>query len=283
METLEKLKFRRLTSDVGALYDGPTLDLAKPLAADEVKQIRQALLDHGVVFFRQQVMTDREMEAFAAQFGEPIPEPFVSARMPDAPPATTGDLMRTRHSTCVWHHDTSFVPAPPVFTVLRAVSPPAYGGDTCWSSMYAAYDTLSEPFRAMIDKLSAVHSIAPVFRRMGQAIASEHSANETVHEREHVHPLVLVHPETGRKALFYNEGWVSSIVGVTPAESEHIIALLREHCKSPNFAMRWHWEPNDLAIWDNRSVQHYAVPDYSSERIMQRVVTAGEVPVGPAD
>lgn len=277
-ETLTRIAFHKVTGHVGAVVEAPDLDLCRPLSPEVVAALRQGVLDHGVIFFRGQEFTDRELEACARYFGKPIPEPFVSERMPDAPPATTGDLMRTRYSTNVWHHDTSFLEKPVMFTFLRAVELPPYGGDTCWSCMYTAYDLLSEPVRKMLDRLTAIHSSAPVYRRMGSAIAQEHAANDKIHAREREHPLVIVHPETGRKALFYNEGWVTQIVGVTPAESEHIIALLREHCKSPDFAMRWRWTPNDVALWDNRSTQHYAVPDYNTTRIMQRVVTEGEVP-----
>lgn len=279
--TAARVRFQKLTSHVGAVVNAPDLDLSRPLAPETATELRQGLLDNGVIFFRNQELTDRQMEVFVSQFGEPIPEPFVSKLRPDAPPAFTGDLERTKHATCVWHHDTSFLPEPPMFTALRAVSPPEFGGDTCWSSMVAAYETLSAPIRRLLDGLSAVHSVEPVYRRMGSGIAGEHADNESLHDREFSHPLVLVHPETNRKALFYNEGWTSRVVGLSQYESEHLIALLREHCKSVDFAMRWRWQPNDLALWDNRSVQHYAVPDYSTSRIMQRVVTKGERPVGP--
>jgi alpha-ketoglutarate-dependent taurine dioxygenase len=275
-----KLKVRKLTTNVGALVEG--VDLSRPLAAPLVDEIRQALLDHGVLFFREQQLSDELMDSFVAQFEQPIPEPFASAMSQEAKPVSTGNLGLSRHSTSVWHSDTSFVPVPPGLTALRAVEPPEYGGDTCWLSMYGAYDALSEPMQRMLDGLTAVHSMYPTLGRMGVQMAQAHSGNEAIHGGEVLHPLIRVHPVTGRKALYYSEAGVVRIAELTPAESEHICALLREHLKSPDFAMRWHWSPNDLAFWDNRSVQHYAVPDYTSARIMQRVVTQGEVPVGPA-
>jgi taurine dioxygenase len=279
MEASTMLNIRRVTPSVGATVEA--VDLSRPLAPAVVEDLRRALLQHGVLFFRNQVLSDAQMGDFVSQFGPPIPEPFASAMHADAPPVGTSNLAPTRQSTAVWHSDTSFVPEPPGLTALRAVELPQVGGDTCWLSMYAAYEALSEPMRAMLDGLQAVHSMIPTLGRMGVRHASAHADNETTYGSAVVHPLIRVHPETGRKALYYSEAGVTDIVGLTSAESEHIRALLREHLKSPDFALRWRWTPNDLALWDNRAVQHYAVPDYSGTRVMQRVVTAGERPVGP--
>lgn len=279
MGSLADCCVRPLTPSVGALVDG--VDTARPLPPAIVARLRRAVLDHGVLFFRDQQLSDEAMAAFAAQFGRPISEPFVNATDVNAPPVGQADMQRAKHATAVWHSDTSFVPEPPTFTALRAVEVPAFGGDTCWSSMVAAYEALSDRMRQFLDGLSCVHSMSPVLARMGGNMARNYTSNGEAHGREHVHPLVRVHPETGRKALFYNEGWVVAISDLSPAESDSVIALLREHVKSPEFAMRWHWRNNDLALWDNRSVQHYAVPDYGGTRVMQRVVTAGETVIGP--
>jgi alpha-ketoglutarate-dependent taurine dioxygenase len=147
--------------------------------------------------------------------------------------------------------------------------------------MHAAYDALSAPMRAMLDGLSAVHSMDPTLGKLGLQGAQNHESNAETHGRTVVHPLIRVHPETQRKALYYSEAGVTDIPELSAAESEHIRALLREHLKSPDFAMRWHWQAGDLALWDNRAVQHYAVPDYTESRVMQRVVIQGEKPVGP--
>lgn len=268
-----------ITTNVGALIEGA--DLSVPLPEDAIATIREALQTRGVVFFKDQILSDDQMGAFISQFGEPIPEPFGNMMQADAPAVGTTDLGRSKQSTSVWHTDTTFVPNPPGLTALRAVDPPAWGGDTCWSSMYAAYDALSEPIRNLIDGLRAAHSMLPTLQRMGAMIAGEHSQNKDTYALQYVHPLVRVHAGTGRKALFFSEAGVTHIPELTQAESDHLIALLREHCKSPDFMMRWHWKANDLALWDNACVQHYAVPDYTGTRVMQRVVTAGEKPVGP--
>jgi alpha-ketoglutarate-dependent taurine dioxygenase len=279
MATTTQVTVTPVTSNVGAVIGG--LDVSRPLAADEVAAVKGALLEHGVVFFRNQELSDDQMGAFVSQFGQPIPEPFGNMMKVDAPPVGTTDLGGTKQSTSVWHTDTTFVPEPPGLTALRAVDPPAWGGDTCWSSMYAAYEALSAPMQEFLDGLTASHSMIPTLQRMGAALASNHEVNKDVYNPFYTHPLIRVHPETGRKSLYFSEAGVTDIVELTQAESDHIIALLREHCKSPDFAMRWHWSANDLAMWDNRCVQHYAVPDYKGRRIMQRVVTAGGRPVGP--
>src|ERR1700712_1148392 len=280
-EVVNKLDVSPLTVRIGAVIHG--VDLTQPLAQNEVTEIRQALLDYGVIFFRNQAIDDDQMMAFTSNFAKPAPEPLASVkRGPDAPFVGTGDQGKVKHSTAIWHIDTTFVEQPPSLTILRAVKPRPCGGDTCWASMYAAYDALSEPIQKLVDGLTAVHSMAVVLERMGKEMAGNYTGNaQTYGAREFIHPLVHVHPETGRKALFYNEGWMTGIVGLSPIENERIVSLLREHVKSPEFMVRWKWEADDVAVWDNRSVQHFAVPDYEGERIMQRLVTEGWRPVGP--
>jgi alpha-ketoglutarate-dependent taurine dioxygenase len=277
--TLTGISVRKLTTNVGAVVEG--VDASRPLEPAEAEAVGRALLAHGVLFFRDQQISDEQMEQFVAHFDEPVPEPFGGAMAQNPKPASTGNLGPTRHSTAVWHSDTSFVPVPPGLTALRAVEPCDVGGDTCWLSMHAAYDALSEPMRSMLDGLTAVHSMYPTMGKLGIQVSEADKRSEASQAGVVLHPLIRVHPETGRKALYYSEAGVVDIVELTQAESEHIRALLREHLKSPDFAMRWHWAPNDLALWDNRAVQHYAVPDYTGPRVMQRVVTRGQVPVGP--
>jgi alpha-ketoglutarate-dependent taurine dioxygenase len=277
MATTTVLDVQPVTPVVGAVISG--VDLRVPLAAETVRAIRQALLDHGVVFFHDQELTREEMRAFVRHFGTPIPEPFGGD--PAADPIGEADLQPTKRATSVWHSDTSYVEEPPSLTALRAIELPPIGGDTCWGSMYAAYDALSAPMREMLDGLTAVHSVFPVIERMGligQRYADD-SASE--HGYEYVHPVIRVHPETGRNALYVSESWTTRIVELTPAESAQVLALLFEHVKSPDFTMRFRWAPNDIAVWDNRAVQHYAVPDYETSRVMQRVVLAGDRPRGP--
>lgn len=273
------LQFQPITSATGAVIEG--VDLRQPLAPEAVSFIRQVLLDHGVIFFHNQLLDSEQMSAFVSNFGTPIPEPFLKDAMQPREPVGEANMNGTKRATSVWHSDTTFVAEPPSLTALRAVKLPAIGGDTCWSSMYAAYESLSPPMQQMLEGLTAVHSIVPVLQRMPGASQRSKANEQTYGGGEYAHPVVRVHPETGRKALFVNEGWTTHIVELSKAESVQILALLFEHVKSPEFMMRWRWAPNDLALWDNRAVQHYAVPDYDGERVMQRVVLAGDRPQGP--
>jgi taurine dioxygenase len=269
-----------LTEVVGALVTG--VDLTEALTADVVAQIRQALLDRHVVFLRGQDITRDQLHAFASAFGTPIPEPFRPADR-DTEVVVEMALVRPKGHADIWHYDTTFMAEPPLGAVLRAVRLPSVGGDTLWSSMYAAYDALSEPIRSMLDGLTAVHSVEPVVARMGAAARGYADYAASVYGAENVHPVVRVHPETGRKALFVNEAWTIRIVELTKAESDKLLSLLFEHVKLPDFSMRWHWAVNDVAIWDNRAAMHYAVADYNEERVMQRVALSGDGqrPVGP--
>jgi alpha-ketoglutarate-dependent taurine dioxygenase len=277
MATTTALDVQPVTPAVGAVIGG--VDLREPLESETAQAIRQALLEHGVVFFRDQDVTREDMRAFVLNFGTPIPEPFGGDKAND--PIGEADFQTTKRGTAVWHSDTTFVEAPPGLTALRAISVPPAGGDTCWGSMYAAYDALSAPLRDLLDGLTAMHSVYPVIARMGLSGQKHADRSASDHSFEFAHPVVRIHPDTGRKALFVNEGWTTLIVELNEAESTALLALLFEHVKSPDFTMRWHWTDNAVALWDNRCVQHYAVPDYDSSRVMQRVVLAGERPVGP--
>jgi alpha-ketoglutarate-dependent taurine dioxygenase len=277
MATKTALTVRPITPLVGAVVEG--VDLRQPLDADTFGGLHRALLDHGAIFFHDQPLTREQLIAFVSNFGTPVQEPFAAAA--DTPVISESDTVVAKGATDVWHSDTTFVAEPPLATALRAVELPPVGGDTCWGNMYAAYDRLSEPIREMLDSLTAVHSMVPVAARMrGRADARSDSFGER-HGLENIHPVVRVHPETGKKALFVNQAATTRIVELTPAESDHLLALLFEHVKSPDFTMRWRWSTDDVALWDNRSVQHYAVADYDRGRIMQRVVVKGDRPVGP--
>jgi taurine dioxygenase len=243
--------------------------------------LHQALRDRGVLFFQNQALSNEQMDNFASYFGHPIPEPAIPNPALDAAAVGQADLQPAKRATSVWHSDTTFVPQPPQATVLRAVEIPPVGGDTLWASMYAAYEALSAPMRDFLDGLTAIHTSEDLVRRSGIFTADRSDALGQRDGAAVVHPVVRVHPVTGRKALFVNESSCTSIVELTKAEGSHVLAILFEHVKSPDFMVRWKWTPNDVALWDNCAVQHYAVPDYTTTRIMQRVVTAGERPRGP--
>ena len=278
MATLET---RRLTSAIGAVVEG--VDLSRSLEPEVVKEIRQALLEYGVIFFRGQDLSVEQFWAFMEEFGTPHKEESVGTDEDTAADVMTADLGPTRQSTAVWHADTTSLAVPPWGTALRAVQVPPFGGDTCWASATAAYEALSEPVKRAIDGLTAVHTIQLTLDRMPEHFAPIFMEGYGPrHAHQQVHPVVIQHPETGRKALYVSESFTTRIVELSLVESKHLLAMLLEHLQRPEFTMRWTWSPNDIAFWDNRAVQHYAVPDYESERVMQRIVLKGERPQGPA-
>jgi taurine dioxygenase len=268
----------KLTPAIGAEIGG--VDLSEPLDDGAVAAIRQALTDNLVIFFRNQKPLDDETHIRVGRhFGtldlseiQPTPRPNREVLVLDqvSPKGEGADR---------WHRDRTYLEAPPLGSILQCVQPPELGGDTCWASMYAAYDALSAPMQKFIDGLSARHGIdrlASYSRKV-----SEHLGERLETWPSTIHPLVEVHPESGRKALNVNANWTADVVGLTKAESDMLLDFLFEHVKQPEFQVRYHWQINDVAFWDNRACLHYAVPDYTSRRIMKRVALVGHKPVGP--
>lgn len=269
-------RLNRVTTNCGAVVED--IDLRRPLAAATVRFLRRAVGEHGVLFFRNQDLDANSFWAFTAQFGTPLKDETTGTPEDRAKDLMTSDLAPVRHSTAVWHADTTSLATPPWATILRAVQPTDVGGDTCWSSMVAAWDGLSEPIRCMLDGLTAVHSVQPTYDRMLQYRPFFEAQYAPRHPPEHVHPVVITHPVSGRKALYVNESFTTRIVELSPAESAAVLSLLFRHVEKPEFCVRWRWSANDIAFWDNRAAQHYAVPDYESARIMQRIVLQGGTP-----
>jgi taurine dioxygenase len=270
----------RITGSIGAVIGG--VDLRTPVAAATVAAIRAALLDHGVIFFRGQDLDMEQYWRFMECFGVPQKEESTGTDQDTARDLMTGDLSYSRHGTAVWHADTTSLAHPPIATALRAVQVPPVGGDTCWANMHAAWDALSAPMQRMLDGLTAIHTVDLTIERMRELGPRFEEAYSARNARQQVHPVALVHPETGRKALYVNESFVTRIVELEPLESRAVLDFLFRHVERPDFAMRWRWTANDLAFWDNRAVQHYAVPDYSTTRLMQRIVLAGVKPGEPS-
>ena len=264
-----------VTTRIGAILGG--VDLTHPLDPESVRRIRRAVLDHGVVFLRGQMISREQMLAFMANFGTLSPDPMaVQQDVPAAEAIMDIPTLAYRQATSVWHSDSTLAEMPASLIALRPLELPDVGGDTCWGDMYSAYEALSEPLRALLDRLTAVHSAAKVMPLMNGA-----GYGPLQEAMRAVHPVVRVHPETGRKALFVNELWTEAIVELSPAEGKAVLALLYEHVKSPEFAMRWRWRLGDIALWDNRSTQHYALRDYDAMRVMEKSILAGDRPYGP--
>ena len=273
-QTYDTIGVAPLTPVIGAEISG--VDLREPLSDDDVAAIRQAWLDHLVLFFRDQHIDDDQQLAFALRFGPMHVSPLQTVHQ-DAPEIVVLDQIHpVGEGADEWHSDNTFLTDPPMGSILRAVQLPDLGGDTCFASMYAAYEALSPPMREMLDGLRAVHDIT---RPLQKAIRDGHSTLDLAETQQKCppveHRVAVTHPETGRKALFVNRNSTTHLVGVSERENDLLLPFLLDHVRSPEFQCRFHWEPGSIAMWDNRSVQHYAVADYTERRVMRRVTIAG--------
>jgi taurine dioxygenase len=262
------------TATIGAEVHG--IDLRRELADDDVARLRQALLDHLVLFFREQCVDDDQHLAFALRFGPLDISPFTT-RHQDSDAVVVLDQVHPKDEGAdEWHSDNTFLETPPMGSILRCVQLPSIGGDTCFASMYAAYDALSQPMRALVDGLWAVHDITKPLRK---AIRDGHTTLDLAEMQRACppvrHRVAVTHPETGRKALFVNRNSTTHLEDVTERENDLLLPFLFDHVRSPEFQCRFHWEPGSIVFWDNRAVQHYAVADYDERRVMRRVTIAG--------
>jgi taurine dioxygenase len=263
------------------------IDASIPLDPALLRALRAALVDRGVIVLRDQDLGREAQLAFARQLGHPEVHPIANG-MPEHPevirvwkPAGQRAFFGTS-----WHTDNSFFREPTSFTILYGEKVPPVGGDTVFASMEAAYVALSPPIRALIDPLRAIHSAASAYdpRTTGDAkyrgeAPITYRFSEAIHA-EVEHPVVRTHPESGRRSLYVNPMFTQRITGLAAHESEALLELLYAHATRPEFTCRLRWAPGTLALWDNRSVQHYAIDDYPDhERVMYRVTLAGTLPV----
>jgi taurine dioxygenase len=242
-----------------------------------VAEIRRIWLKYNVVFFRGQELTSAQYMAFARRLGKPVEYPFVKG-LEGFPELTA--VMKLEHEKVnfggVWHADTTYLPNPPMATMLLAREIPPYGGDTLFANQYLAYETLSGTMRSVVDELVAVNtsSLADVSKTREDRIASD-GRPEAKKEYLSEHPAVKVHPETGRKALYVNVAHTARFRGMTDAESKPILEYLFEHQIRPEFTCRFVWQVGSIAFWDNRCTQHNPVNDYHGyKRVMHRITLA---------
>jgi taurine dioxygenase len=267
------LQLRPLAGALGAVVSGVDL---RELDDATFAELHAAWLEHQVLFFRDQDLSPDQHKAFGRRFGELQVHPFLrSRRDEDHPEIVVLESDESRpYVAAGWHTDVTFLPNPPLASILRAVDVPEWGGDTMWSSCGAAYEALSPRFREMLDGLVAVHDTSKTFSR-GAYPSERHPDQKEAPRAEH--PVVRTHPETGRKGLFVNPAFTSHIRGLHRAESEALLAFLYRHMVTPEFTCRFHWEKNSLAIWDNRCTQHRALADnLTAHRRMERVTIEGE-------
>jgi alkyl sulfatase len=272
---------RPVAGRIGAEISG--LRLAGDLPADALAAIRRLLFHYKVLFVRGQGhLDDAEHEAFARGFGDIVGHPTIPPR---AGSAATLELDASRGGGRAnhWHTDVTFVDAYPQASILRAVVMPSYGGDTAWANTVAAYNDLPADLRALADRLWGIHTndydYASIRPNASDDDRRSHAEvfTSTVYETQH--PVVRIHPETGERSLILG-GFLQKLVGYSQTDSAHLICILQAHVTRLENTVRWRWAEGDVAIWDNRATQHYAIDDYGSQpRLVRRVTVAGDVPV----
>lgn len=276
---MPQLQIKRIAGALGAEIHG--IDLAAGLTETQAAQVRQALLEHQVIFFRDQKLDSAQYLRFAQAMGQPVEYPFVKGL--DGYPVII-EVKKLEHERSnfggIWHSDTTYLQQPPMGSMLLAREVPPFGGDTLFASQYAAYEALSEGMRKLIDPLVAVNSSAKadVSKTREDRIASDGRA-EAKKDYASEHPVVRTHPETGRKALYVNVAHTLRFAGMTEEESAPLLDFLFRHQVRPEFTCRFAWQPGSLAFWDNRCVQHNPVNDYHGfRRLMHRITLAGDTP-----
>lgn len=270
---------RPLTPTLGAEIGG--VDLAERLDDDTFGAVRDALTAHQVIFFRDQDISVERQKEFGARFGELVVHPNDPGL--DGHPEVMiihADESSKRVAGERWHSDVSCTEEPPMGSILRLHTVPDSGGDTLFASMYAAYDALSDPMKTLLEGMTAIHDGGPYYREANAIMGRDDGGREYPRAE---HPVVRVHPETGRKALFVNGMFTTRLVGLAKAESDAILGFLFSHVQRSDFHCRFRWAKDSIAFWDNRFVQHLAIWDYwPSVRSGYRVTIKGERPVGAA-
>ncbi len=265
----ETFEITPLTPHLGGEISG--IDLSAPLPPGQVSRLRQALLDHLVIFFRDQALNFEQLKQLGRYFGDLHIHSGV-AGIPEHPEIVR--IHADADSKFVagedWHSDLTCDPIPPLGSALALHTVPDIGGDTVFASMYAAYDALSPRMKAYLEGMTALHDGARVF-------AAFSPPDKKFPKSEH--PVVRTHPETGRKALFVNKQFTERLIGVSKDESDAVLQYLVAHCARPEFQTRFKWRQHSIALWDNRCAQHSAIWDYfPNVRSGYRVTIAGDKP-----
>ena len=275
----------QVTPRIGAVIG--EVDLKSDLAPETVSEIRSALVRHRVVFFRDQFLEPESQLRFARLLG-PLTRAHPTLPSSSDDPALYDLDSAAGSAANHWHTDVTFVQQPPWFSMLRAIIIPGLGGDTLWANTVAAYEDLRPALRNLADELRAIHSNGHDY---GRADVVSNSRSLSPKRAEHIksfvstvfeteHPVVRIHPETEERALLLG-GFANRLRSHNSAESVDILRTLQSYVTRPENTVRWHWREGDVAVWDNRATQHYAIFDYgTARRAVQRVTTAGITPVG---
>ena len=273
-----EIGFTRLAGALGAEVTG--IDLRQPIDDATFAVLEAGLLEHQVLFFREQQIEPAHHRALARRFGEPVAHPAYPSvdGFPEINVLESTAENPTKIDT--WHTDMTFLEKPPLGSILRGRIIPERGGDTMFASLFAAWDALSDRMRRYLEGLTALHSFAHGFRHSlaepggAQRLAGAVAANPPVR-----HPVVRTHPESGRKGLFVNRLFTTTIVGLGERESDAVLGYLFSHLEVPEFCCRFRWRPGSIAFWDNRSTLHRPVNDYwPAHRRMERITIAGDRP-----
>jgi taurine dioxygenase len=276
MSVAQNIAVKRVAGTLGAEVEGVHLGRVDDAT---FKELRSAFLEHQVLFFRDQELTREQHKSFGRRFGTLQIHPFLQPLRHQGHPefvVLESDAQRPFVAEA-WHSDVTFVDNPPLGSVLRCVTAPEYGGDTMWASMYAAYEALSDKMQRLLSVLVAIHDTARTFSRpnYGEHIGRTQAPDVISSE----HPVVRTHPETGRKGLFVNSTFTASIKGMKPAESNALLYFLYRHIETPDFSCRFRWQPNSVAMWDNRCTQHRVCADNkTATRRMERITIDGDRP-----
>jgi len=277
-----RIRVQPASPAVGAEIDG--VDLSREMSDEAVDEIRHALSEFGVVFFRDQALTPDQHVAFARRFGDINVNRFFKSV--DGYPMVAEIRKEPEQQQNIggsWHTDHSYDSAPAMGSLLYAREVPATGGDTIFASMYAAYEALSPGLQQTLESLRALHSSRHVF---GAATYGQRGdltgrvSNPDLATQDAVHPVVVRHPGSGRRALYVNPGFTVRFVGWTDDESRPLLQYLYHHAARPEFTYRFQWRPGSLAFWDNRCTWHYALNDYPGQRRLLHRITVEGVPLG---
>lgn len=269
-----------VSGTVGAVVRG--VDLSEPLDEAMVGEIRNAFLAHHVLFFHDQELTAEAQLRFGRYFGDLDTHPFVEGTEahPEVIEIITepDDVLNFGGG---WHSDVTFLEEPDLGSILYAIDVPPFGGDTLFADQHAAYEALSDTMKGLLDGLEAKHSAGPQYAEGGYSTLSKSMKTKSPERADRVvcHPLVRTHPETGEKALYVNPSFTVGIKGMRMDESMALLAFLFNHMVRETFTCRFRWSPGSVAMWDNRSVLHYALYDYRGHRRrMRRITVKGDRP-----
>lgn len=273
------MKTRKIAGALGAEITG--IDLRSKPDASAAAEVRQALLDHQVIFLRDQDLTPQQFLDFARAMGTPIEYPFVKG-LEGFPQIIEVKKLEHEKSNFggIWHSDTTYLQEPPMGSMLLSREIPPYGGDTLFANQYLAYESLSDTMKRLLDGLVGISTSAKadVSRTREDRIKSD-GKHDAPQNYEAEHPLVRTHPETGRKALYLNVAHTAGIKGMSDEESASLLSFLFAHQVKPEFTCRFVWSTNAIAFWDNRCAMHNPINDYHGfRRVMHRITLEGDRP-----